>query len=245
MSGRGKGKAAGTKSVSRSSKAGLQVSHCHLLMISCAHVLLHYMIFWQKTQQSAQANNGTENRFSLRGVTDSLFSYEVAHIAVREDIDLCCGVSAMTAHVDHAIVTGFSDYIMLCLRHKMKSVSLIKKALLCAVPSWPCGSLLEEGQVCYKDWSWSTSLLSSCAGVLVCWDPWAGRQCSQGQQEDQNCAQTHSTCSQEWWGVEQAAWQSHHRLWRCLAKYPCSPSAQEGCQERRVNTHKSNNTWWF
>ena len=71
-----------------------------------------------------------------------------------------------------------------------------------AVPSGTCGSLLEEGQVRNQDWSRSTSLLGCSVGVPVCWDSWASRQCSQGQQEDKNSTQTHSACSQKWWGAE-------------------------------------------
>ena len=120
---------------------------------------------------------------------------------------------------------------------------LLESAL--AVPSWSCGSLLEEGQVCYENWSRSTSLSGCSARVPVCWDSWAGRKCCQGQQEDQDCTQTHSTCSQEWWGAKQAAWQGHHCIWWCTAKHPCSPSAQKDWEEARVKHPHPNNTWWF
>ena len=106
-----------------------------------------------------------------------------------------------------------------------------------AVPSGTCGSLLEEGQVRDQNWSRSTSLLGRSVGVSVCWDPWVGRQCRQGQQENQNRTQTHPACSQEWRGTEQATWQGHYCIWRCPAKHPCRPSAQEGYQEGRVNFH--------
>ena len=64
-------------------------------------------------------------------------------------------------------------------------------------------------------------------GVLVRRDFGTCRKRCSWQQEVSYCAPSHHPCRQERRGIEQVAWRSHHRCWRCLAQHPRCLVAQE------------------